>query len=30
MQWSWVLLEESTAEQMDGAAIETVAATGVS
>ena len=27
---SWVLLEESTAEQMDGAAIEAVAATGVS
>ena len=27
---SWGLLEESTAEQMDGAAIEAVAATGVS
>ena len=27
---SWVLLEESTAEQMDGAVIEAVAVTGVS
>ena len=26
---SWILLEESTAEQMDGAAIEAVAATGL-